>query len=372
MTDAGGTGRVTGPVGACFGDDWWRRGVIYQIYPRSFADGDGDGLGDLRGVIDHLDHLGPDGLGVDAIWLSPIYPSPGVDGGYDVTDHSRVDPKLGGDETFDTLVARGASARHPGDPRPRDEPHERPASVVRRLPPGPARADGRPLHLARPERGRRGRGAAPAEQLGLVVRRYGVDLRAGARPVLPPHVPRRAARGRLARAGRRGRDVRHGPWLARTWRGRLPPRHVQRLPQAPAPCPRTRRVGAPRPGLARSTATTSTSRTCRPSWTGSGPSSMPARADVGGRALRRRARQGRGADARPPPRLRLGAPRPAVARRTRSRRRSGAASAPSATGGRPSSSRTMTSRGTCPASPARSAHRPRTATRSPRPRRPSC
>ena len=95
---------MTGPVGACFGDDWWRRGVIYQIYPRSFADGDGDGLGDLRGVIDHLDHLGPDGLGVDAIWLSPIYPSPGVDGGYDVTDHSRVDPKLGGDETFDTLV----------------------------------------------------------------------------------------------------------------------------------------------------------------------------------------------------------------------------------------------------------------------------
>ena len=58
------------------GDDWWRRGVVYQIYPRSFADSDGDGTGDLRGIIDHLDHLGPDGLDVDAIWLSPIYPSP--------------------------------------------------------------------------------------------------------------------------------------------------------------------------------------------------------------------------------------------------------------------------------------------------------
>jgi len=87
------------------GDDWWRRGVIYQVYPRSFADGDGDGLGDLPGIIDHLDHLGPDGLGVDAMWLSPIYPSPGVDGGYDVTDHTRVDPVLGGDAAFDTLVA---------------------------------------------------------------------------------------------------------------------------------------------------------------------------------------------------------------------------------------------------------------------------
>ena len=69
----------SGPIGPRFGDDWWRRGVVYQIYPRSFADSDGDGTGDLPGIIDHLDHLGPDGLGVDAIWLSPIYPSPGRD-----------------------------------------------------------------------------------------------------------------------------------------------------------------------------------------------------------------------------------------------------------------------------------------------------
>ncbi|MGP1675334.1 MAG: alpha-amylase family glycosyl hydrolase, partial [Candidatus Limnocylindrales bacterium] len=68
-----------------FGDDWWRRGVVYQIYPRSYADSDGDGTGDLRGVIDHLDHLDVGGLGVDAIWLSPIYPSPGHDIGYDVS-----------------------------------------------------------------------------------------------------------------------------------------------------------------------------------------------------------------------------------------------------------------------------------------------
>src|SRR6195256_4724752 len=69
--------------------DWWRTGVVYQIYPRSFADTDGDGLGDLPGIVSRLDYLagtGPDGLGVDAIWLSPIYPSPGYDVGYDVSD----------------------------------------------------------------------------------------------------------------------------------------------------------------------------------------------------------------------------------------------------------------------------------------------
>ena len=74
---------ATGP------DDWWQTGVVYQIYPRSFADSDGDGVGDLPGIIDHLDHLAgrPDSLGVDAIWLSPIYPSPGRDLGYDVSDY---------------------------------------------------------------------------------------------------------------------------------------------------------------------------------------------------------------------------------------------------------------------------------------------
>jgi len=86
------------------GDDWWQHGVVYQIYPRSFADSDGDGVGDLGGIIEHLDHLGPGGLGVDAIWLSPIYPSPGRDLGYDVSDHARVDPLFGSEADFDRLV----------------------------------------------------------------------------------------------------------------------------------------------------------------------------------------------------------------------------------------------------------------------------
>jgi len=85
---------------------WWQTGVVYQIYPRSFADTTADGVGDLPGIIDHLDHLaGPDGLGVDAVWLSPIYPSPGLDVGYDVSDHAAIDPMLGSMADFDRLVA---------------------------------------------------------------------------------------------------------------------------------------------------------------------------------------------------------------------------------------------------------------------------
>ncbi len=83
----------------------WRDGVVYQIYPRSFADTDGDGVGDLQGIVAHLDHFGDAGLPIDAIWLSPIYPSPGRDLGYDVSDHAAVDPLLGSEADFDRLVA---------------------------------------------------------------------------------------------------------------------------------------------------------------------------------------------------------------------------------------------------------------------------
>lgn len=81
---------------------WWQEGVIYQIYPRSFMDGNGDGIGDLLGIISKLDYLS--WLGVDAIWLSPIYPSPMVDFGYDVSNYVDIDPIFGNLATFDRLV----------------------------------------------------------------------------------------------------------------------------------------------------------------------------------------------------------------------------------------------------------------------------
>src|SRR4051794_5973691 len=89
------------------GQPWWQRGAIYQIYPRSFADSDGDGIGDLRGIVDHLDHLNdgtPASLGVEAIWLSPFYRSPMADFGYDVADYCDVDPIFGTLADFDRLV----------------------------------------------------------------------------------------------------------------------------------------------------------------------------------------------------------------------------------------------------------------------------
>jgi alpha-glucosidase len=82
---------------------WWRDAVLYEVYPRSFADSDGDGVGDLRGVIDRLDHLA--WLGVDGIWLSPTFPSPNADWGYDVADYRDVHPALGTLATLDELVA---------------------------------------------------------------------------------------------------------------------------------------------------------------------------------------------------------------------------------------------------------------------------
>jgi alpha-glucosidase len=91
--------RVLDPAAAA----WWQRGVVYQIYPLSFLDSNGDGIGDLAGIRARLDYLA--WLGVDAIWISPFYPSPMADFGYDVSDHCDVDPRFGSLDELDQLIA---------------------------------------------------------------------------------------------------------------------------------------------------------------------------------------------------------------------------------------------------------------------------
>src|ERR1700758_986189 len=84
------------------GHQWWQHAVFYEIYPRSFADSNNDGIGDLNGIAAKLDYL--HALGIDAIWITPCYPSPQVDFGYDVSDYENIDPMYGTLEDFDRLA----------------------------------------------------------------------------------------------------------------------------------------------------------------------------------------------------------------------------------------------------------------------------
>ena len=195
---------------------WWRSAVFYQIYVRSFADADGNGLGDLPGIRSRLPYLRD--LGVDCIWLTPFYPSPGADHGYDVSDYVDVDPQFGTLDDFDALVAEAHRARPPRHRRHRPEPHVRRASVVPERDRGSEPSRPRAIHL--PARARR----RAAERLDLRLRRACLDARRGQRRVVPPPLRARAARPGLAQPGRpaglRGRSA----VLARPRHRRLPDR----------------------------------------------------------------------------------------------------------------------------------------------------
>ena len=93
--------QTSGKVRASADDPWWKRAVVEEIYPRSFADSNGDGVGDLNGITNHLDYLRK--LGIDAIWIAPMYPSPQVDFGYDISDYENIDPQYGTLKDFDRL-----------------------------------------------------------------------------------------------------------------------------------------------------------------------------------------------------------------------------------------------------------------------------
>ena len=109
-------------------DPWWKHALIYEIYPRSFQDSNGDGVGDLNGITQRLDYLKE--LGVDAIWLSPIYPSPQVDFGYDISDYEAIDPQYGTMADFDRLVAEAKKAKNRHHHGHRSQPHLGQASLV--------------------------------------------------------------------------------------------------------------------------------------------------------------------------------------------------------------------------------------------------
>ncbi len=102
------TDQLLAPADASLDATWWRQACVYQIYPRSFADSNSDGLGDIAGVTSRMGYLAA--LGVDAIWLSPFYPSALADGGYDVADYRNVDPQLGTLDDFDAMVAAAHNA----------------------------------------------------------------------------------------------------------------------------------------------------------------------------------------------------------------------------------------------------------------------
>ena len=109
LAGAGAAPAGAGAAAASAGPVWWQHAVFYEIYPRSFADSDADGVGDLNGITQHLDYL--QNLGVDAIWIAPMYPSPQVDFGYDISDYRGVDPLYGSLADFDRLQA---AAQHRG------------------------------------------------------------------------------------------------------------------------------------------------------------------------------------------------------------------------------------------------------------------
>ena len=91
--------------------EWWKKAVIYQIYPKSFMDSDGDGVGDLNGITSKLDYL--EELGIDAIWLCPVYLSPQVDNGYDISDYLQIDPMFGTMEDMDLLISEAKKRKTP-------------------------------------------------------------------------------------------------------------------------------------------------------------------------------------------------------------------------------------------------------------------
>ncbi len=221
MLDLGshGPGRPAPSDGA-----WWRSAAIYQLYVRSFADANGDGTGDLAGVRAHLSYLA--GLGIDAIWFNPWYPSPMSDAGYDISDYRSIEPVFGTLADADALIAEAHALgiRIIIDIVPNHGSDQHPwFTAALAAAPGSAERD---KFWFRPGRGAGWRAAA--ERLAVHLRRPGVDpdhrARRVARRVVPAPVRARAAGLQLGEPGRAGRVRRCAPVLVRPRRRRHPDR----------------------------------------------------------------------------------------------------------------------------------------------------
>ena len=215
--------------------NWWRTAVFYQVYVRSFADSDGDGIGDLPGITSRLPHLRD--LGVDGLWITPFYTSPQHDHGYDVADYCDVDPRFGTLDDADALIARahelGLKVVFDIVPNHTSSEH---AWFKAALAAEPGQPRARPLSLPH-RQGAQRRGAA--QQLGLRLRRPRLGADRGQRPVVPPPLRPHPARPQLAQPRGPG-DVRgRAALLARPGRRRLPRRRRALALQG---------VGAARPG----------------------------------------------------------------------------------------------------------------------------
>ena len=200
--------------------EWWRHALIYQIYPRSFADANGDGVGDLAGVRSRLGYLRD--LGVDAIWFTPWYVSPLADGGYDVADYRDIDPLFGTLAEAERLIAEALDARDPHDHRHRPQPRVGPAPVVRRGADGGPDSPLRDRFWFRPGKG--ADGSEPPNGWRSALRRLGVDPhqepRRVARRLVPAPVRAGPARPQLGPPRRTGRARGHPPLLVRPRRRR--------------------------------------------------------------------------------------------------------------------------------------------------------
>ena len=222
---------------------WWRDAVIYQIYPRSWADSDGDGMGDLPGITARLPHLAE--LGVDAVWLSPFYTSPQHDAGYDVADYRDVDPRFGTLADYDAMVERAheLGLRVVVDIVPNHSSSDHPwfQEALAAAPGSPERA----RYVFREGKGENGDGGSQQLVEQLRRPRLGAGDRGGrvAGAVVPPPLRPDPARLRLDQPRGRRRDGVGAALLARPRCRRLPHRRGPRPGQGRGP---PGRAGRPR------------------------------------------------------------------------------------------------------------------------------